>query len=255
MINLARSRGNTITFMPECGFDIDFGKGRILLLYLLHRISLLGKFLYGLYSNPCASYDPGVMTDISRPYYSAFDISFAFSHSFDVPLGIGNDDSKRDSDHILLIDNFSILRRLRFDKYDTTIQHKKFRRSPLFFRHLRKFFGGFAKMLQGNPILIAEDIEHAQGNDVRKGIDPAECDPPVLFRKRRGEETGSVPVSKLSLRDSGKPLHLVFAKGRNDHWNRRTWGPPLLNHMSVESRKSKRAEGFSPVPKRPGWPP
>lgn len=87
MINLACSRGNTIAFMPECGFDIGFGKGRIFLLYLLHGISFFGKFLYGVYSNPCAGHNPGVMTDVSRPDYSPGGILPTLPQGFNIAFG------------------------------------------------------------------------------------------------------------------------------------------------------------------------
>ena len=233
------SRGNTIAFMPECGFDFGFGKGRIFLLYLPHSISFVAKFLHGVYSNPGAGYDPGVMADISRPYYRPCSILVAFPQRCNIALGLGNDHTKRDSNYILLADDFAILYRFRLDKDDATIQDKEFSRPPLFLRHLRKFLGNLAKMLQRNTILIAEDVEHAQGNDVREGIDAAERNSSVLFCKRGPEETGAIPVSKLSLRDSGKPLYLVFAKGRNDHRSCRLWIPSLQNHMLTESGKSK----------------
>ena len=181
-------------------------------MYLTDGVSLCGKALYGGYRNSRTGDNPSIMTHIPGPRHLS---DFVFPSEVEGPYvasGVINNDAEYYPNDILIPNDLPAFICSGFHKYHATIQNKQLRFSPFRRGHLRKVFGNLSEVLQGNTILITENIEYAQRSHICERIDSAVGNPPVLTGKRWREEVGSIPISKLSLRYSGQSFNLLLAE-------------------------------------------
>jgi len=81
---------------------------------------------------------------------------------------------------------------------------------------MREMFGHFAKVLEGNALLVPEIIQNAKSHQIAERIEPAERLSSIRLTITRAQKADTIPPAQLRAGDPAELCGMILAEGANN---------------------------------------